>query len=104
VTRGRKGQQNPTQPDPKALRRRRLGLIVHWLRVQQGWLRRQLGQRAGLADSEIHRLEAGTYMLTAAAWQRLLQALQDLQRQVAEAGIEVELAPEPGLDSGKEGT
>jgi ribosome-binding protein aMBF1 (putative translation factor) len=113
VRRGNKGQpaqtqQDPTQPDPQALRRRRLGQLIRIQRVARGWTRRQLGTAVGLVDSDIRRIEAGSYVPTRAQWERLLAALPALPGAVEKAGIEVELAEDPapadGSDPSKGGT
>lgn len=66
--------------------RQRLGPFIRRHREVAGMIRHTLVQRLGLADSEIYRLEAGRYLLTAARWQKLAELLPSLSAQVAEQG------------------
>ena len=49
-------------------------------------LRRALGLKVGLTDSEIVRLEEGRYILTQARWEKLAAALPDLPGEVERIG------------------
>jgi hypothetical protein len=90
-------QQDPSQPDPAAIRRRRLGVLLKRLRIQAGMLRSTLGLKVGLANAEIMRLEEGRFILTAARWQLLTAALPALQGEVERHGIKLDLAdPDEG--------